>query len=592
MYAPFCDVCHLLLLFPSGTGEKLIHTKTLSLRVSAAAFFESEVIMSLKRVGYRSYSRTKRVSEVPEPTGIPGSKRAGSALFYQLGKTLPIAERAEGIYIYDTTGKRYLDGCSGAFAANIGHGNERVIEEAKAQVDKICFAYRTQFENGPANELADLLARLAPPELNRVFFVNSGSEAVETAIKLARQYWWSRDEKGKNFIVARRPSYHGATLGALSCTDYAPLNIPFQLTQIYVPKVSAPFCYHCPLEKEYPSCGIACAHELSHIIRIHGADNVAAFIAEPIGGASTGAAVPPDEYFPIVEQICHENEVLLIIDDVLAGCGRTGTFFGFDHWDITPDIVAISKGLSGGYTPIGACISCNHIVQSVLDNGGFLHGHTYAGNPLSAAIAKEVLRVIVDEKLVENSREMGTYLHERLWDLKGKYKIIGDVRGRGLLAGIEFVKNRQTRAPFPFHWYVSMEATEIAREHGLLIYPRRSRFGLAGDHVLIAPPLIIDQDGIDECIDLFEKTLVELTELTEKHLVSVVPEPSDGTMPRYEQAKDVPDYAVGHIDHLAAQPDANVTYTMEDVPGDDLDETAAETGYAISNSNNDDTEES
>ena len=538
--------------------------------------------MSLKHVGLRSSPKIKQSPDASEQTGIPGSKRAGSALFYQLGKALPVADHASGIYIYDTDGKRYLDGCSGAFSANIGHGNRRVIEKAKEQLDKICFAYRTQFENAPANALADLLARLAPPELNRVFFVNSGSEAVETALKLARQYWWSRDKKGKNFVIARRPSYHGATLGALSCTDYAPLNIPFQLTQIYVPKVSAPFCYHCPLEKEYPSCNIACAHELSHIIRIHGADNVAAFIAEPIGGASTGAAVPPDEYFPIVEEICHENEVLLIIDDVLAGCGRTGTFFGFDHWDITPDIVAISKGLSGGYTPIGACISCDHIVQSVLDSGGFLHGHTYAGNPLSAAIANEVIKTVIDEALVENSREMGTYLHEQLWGLKNEFPIIGDVRGRGLLAGIEFVKNRKSRAPFPFNWYVSMEATEIAREHGLLIYPRRSRFGLAGDHVLIAPPLVIDKAGIDECVDLFRRTLVELTALTEKHLDAIVPEPSDGTMRRYEQVENVPDYAVGRIDHLAAEPDANVTYTMEEVPSDDLDETKPEVGYAIS----------
>lgn len=540
--------------------------------------------MSLKKVGNRLRIPPDLSSEPPEQKGIPGSKRQGSALFYQLGRPLPMADHGKGIYIYDIEGKRYLDGCSGAFSANIGHGNERIKKKAIDQMEKISFAYRTQFESEPANQLANLLARLSPSELNRVFFVNSGSEAVETSIKLARQYWWSQNKKGKNFIIARRPSYHGATLGALSCTDYAPLNIPFQLTQIYCPKVSAPFCYHCPLEKEYPRCNIACAHELSHIIRIHGADNVAAFIAEPIGGSSTGGAVPPDEYFPIIEEICHENEVLLIIDDVLTGCGRTGTFFGFDHWDITPDIVATSKGLSAGYTPIGACISSDDIVQSVLDNGGFLHGHTYAGNPLSAAITKEVLRVIIDDGLVENARVMGTYLHEKLWQLKRKFSIIGDVRGRGLLAGVEFVKNRQTRSPFPFNWYVSYEATEIARENGLLIYPRRSRFGLAGDHVLIAPPLIIDKAGIDECVDLFEKSLDELTALTEKHLESIIPEPGDGTMPRYEQSEEVDDYAIGLIDDKDVEPAAaNVTYTMEDVPtGDAMDEKKPDDGFAIS----------
>lgn len=537
--------------------------------------------MSLNRVGKQPKEPGRVPNDRPVRAGIPGSGRSESTLFYQQGKVLPVAERAQGIYIYDTDGKAYLDGCSGAFSANIGHGNERVLHAAKAQMEKVCFAYRTQFETEAANGLADLLVRLSPPGLDRVFFVNSGSEAVETAIKLARQYWWSRDKKGKSFIVARRPSYHGATLGALSCTDYAPLNIPFQLTQIYCPKVSHPFCYHCPIEKEYPSCNIACAWELAHIIRVHGADNVAAFIAEPIGGASTGAAVPPDEYFPIIEQICHENEVLLIIDDVLAGCGRTGTFYGYDHWDITPDIVAISKGLSGGYTPIGACISSQHIVQSVLDSGGFLHGHTYAGNPLSAAIAREVLRVIIDEGLVESSRKMGTYLHEKLWELKQKHPIIGDVRGRGLLAGIEFVKNRKTREPFPFNWYVGFEATEIARERGLLIYPRRSRFGLAGDHVLIAPPLIIDEAGIDTCVGLFDQTLDELEQLVQSHLVSTIPEPEDGTMRRYAQSEQVAAYAKGRIDETEAVPDANVTYTM-DTPGDGLDEQKPNEGMAIS----------
>lgn len=198
----------------------------------------------------------------------------------------------------------------------IGHCNKRVLEKMKEQLERITFAYRTQFESEAANELANLLVHLSPEGLDRVFLVNSGSEAVEAAFKLARQYWWSRGKQGKYQIVSRSPSYHGATLGALSATDYAPLNIPFRALQLPFLKVAAPYCYHCPLGREYPHCDIACALELERTILSHGAENIAAFVAEPIGGASTGAAVPPEEYFPLVERICHE--VLLIIDDVLT----------------------------------------------------------------------------------------------------------------------------------------------------------------------------------------------------------------------------------------------------------------------------------
>lgn len=516
--------------------------------------------MSLQKTGRSIRNTEHRVEDL----GIPGSPR--SALFYQDKRKLPTAHHGEGIYIYDTEGRQFLDGCSGAIAANIGHGNKRVIAAATEQLNKIAFAYRTQFETEPANQLADLLVRLSPPELTRVFFVNSGSEAVETAVKLARQFWWARGKTGKHLVISRRPSYHGATLGALSCTDYAPLNIPFRPLHLPFPKISAPFCYHCPLQKEYPSCELACAHELERTIRVIGADNIAAFITEPIGGASTGAAVPPDEWFPIIERICHENEILLIADDVLTGCGRTGTFYGFEHWDVTPDIVAISKGLSGGYTPIGAVLASDEIVQPVLDTGGFMHGHTYAGNPLSAAIALEVVKVIIDERLVENSRETGSYMHERLRELMQEFPVIGDIRGRGLLAGIEFVRDRYKREPFPAKWFVALEATEFARDHGLLIYPRRSLYGLAGDHVLICPPLIIDRAGIDDLIERLTAALRDLTKLLERHLEPEKPGVAFATIDRSQVSDDLPEYALGDLADREPVEDANVTGNYEGSP--------------------------
>ncbi len=495
-----------------------------------------------------------------------------SALFYHEPHPMPMAERGEGIYIFDEQGKRYIDGCSGAIAANIGHGNERIAKVAYEQARRIAFAYRTQFDSRPANDLADLLVRLAPPELNRVFFVNSGSEAVETAIKLARQYWWSVGKAGKNMVIARRPSYHGATLGALAATAYAPLNIPFRMMTPNFPKISAPYCYHCPLHKEYPSCGLACARELERAIRIYGPDNIAAFITEPIGGASTGGAVPPNEWFPMVEEICRENDVLLIVDDVLTGCGRTGAFYGFEHWKVTPDIVAVSKGLSGGYTPIGAAIAKDTIVQPVLDSGGFMHGHTFAGNPLSAAISLEVVRIILEEGLVENSREMGTLLHEGLHELKREYAIIGDVRGRGLLAGVEFVRDRLKREPFPANWNVARSLTEIARNNGLLVYPRRSLYGLSGDHVLLAPPLVINAAQVEELLTLFRRSLDELLKLLDKHYeddtaVAV----ADGTEKRYQQVEELPAYALGDLTGVEEPlAPANLTGRMRESEGDSL----------------------
>lgn len=512
--------------------------------------------MSLSRVG----KQLEGLDEGPDPhPGIPGSR-----LFYQQERQLPTVSHAKGIYLWDTNGKRYLDGCSGAVAANIGHSHPRVLRRAREQLDKVCFAYRTQFESESANELASLLTYLAPRELNRVFFVNSGSEAVETAIKLARQFWWAQGRHGKQLIISRRPSYHGATLGALSCTEYAPLNIPYRPMLLPFPRVAAPYCYHCPLGKEFPGCGIDCAHELQRAIDQFGSDHIAAFICEPIGGASTGAAVPPDEYFPLIERICHENEIVLIVDDVLTGCGRTGTFYGFEHWAITPDIVVVSKGLSGGYTPIGAALATEAIVKPVLDSGGFMHGHTYAGNPLSTAIAAEVVKIVLEEHLVENARDVGTYLHEQLRRLKDDWPIIGDVRGRGLLAGVELVQDRLARDAFPASWYVGLEATELARGHGLLVYPRRSRFGLTGDHLLIAPPLIINRQGIDELLERFTRTLSDLSRMLERYVKEADVAKADGTVERYQQTADAPDYGIASADEIAADPAANATWTMED----------------------------
>jgi len=518
--------------------------------------------MSIKKVGNRTAPAVQGVGShlEGEPGGLPGVGK--DALFYQDTSRLPTVRDGRGVYIYDTDGKEYLDGCSGAVSANLGHGHPRLLKAAVAQLEKIAFAYRTQFVNEPANRLAELLVQLSPPELNRAFFVNSGSEAVESAIKLARQYWRAVGRGAKSLILSRRPSYHGATLGALALTDYAPLNIPFRPMLMQAPKVAAPFCYHCPLQHTYPECEMACVKDTERSIQIYGPENVAALIVEPIGGSTTGAAVPPDEYFPMIERICHENEVLLIVDDVMTGCGRTGTFYGYEHWDITPDIVCTSKGLSGGYTPIGAIIASSTVVDPVLESGGFMHGHTYAANPLSCAIALEAIDVVIDEHLVENARDTGTYMHERLHEMMARYPFVGDVRGRGLLGAIEFVRDRQQREPFPAGWHVALEAKEIARRHGLLLYPRRSIYGLAGDHVLIAPPLVITREEVDDLMDRLDRTLADLLKLLEAHLAEAARDYEHAVQERFHQVETVPDYARGELAGVEAVADANVTAQM------------------------------
>jgi adenosylmethionine-8-amino-7-oxononanoate aminotransferase len=518
--------------------------------------------MSIKKVGNRSAPSFRGVgAHLDTDAGtLPGLEK--TAQFYQDASRLPTVDRGAGVYIYDTDGKEYLDGCSGAVAANLGHAHPRMLAAAVAQLKKIAFAYRTQFTNEPADRLAELLVQLSPPELNRAFFVNSGSEAVESATKLARQYWRAVGKTSKSMVLSRRPSYHGATLGALALTDYAPLNIPFRPMLMQSPKVSAPFCYHCPISHTYPDCEMACVKETERSIHIYGPENVAAIIVEPIGGSTTGAAVPPDEYFPMLERICNENEILLIVDDVMTGCGRTGTFYGYEHWDITPDIVCSSKGLSGGYTPIGAIIASDAIVEPVMEMGGFMHGHTYAANPLSCAIALEAINVVVDEHLVENARDTGTYMHQQLHGLMARYPFVGDVRGRGLLAAMEFVRDRERREPFPALWNVALEAKEIGRRHGLLLYPRRSVYGLAGDHVLIAPPLVITREEVDDLIARLDRTLADLLKLVEEHLIEEARDYQHAVDERYHQVEDLPDYALGELDAVAPVEDANVTGHM------------------------------
>lgn len=439
------------------------------------------------------------------------AKKTESHLFYMARRKLPLIERARGVYMWDHTGKQYIDGCSGAIVCNIGYGNQRVAAAVARQAESTFFAYRLHFENRPALALAEKLVSLAAPHLNQVYFVSGGSEAVESAMKLCRQYHFNRGEGSRGIFISRAPAYHGCTLGALALTTYAPLEIPFRPLIKAYPKIPAPYCYRCAFGLSYPACGVACARHLETVVCEHGPENVAGFVAEPIGGASTGAVVPPEEYFGIVRQICSRYGIMLILDEVMTAFGRTGRLFGYEHWGVEADIIALSKGMAAGYFPLGAIMTREAVVREVVERTGFGHGFTYAGNPMACAVGLEVLSIIVEEDLPARAAATGADLKQGLEELAGEFPIIGDVRGRGLLLAIELVEDRGTRRPFAAELNAAQRLADIAYEEGLIVYPRRPINGLSGDHVLVAPPLIIAPDEVAELLGRLARALARLT---------------------------------------------------------------------------------
>jgi len=435
------------------------------------------------------------------------NERPASHLFYQSRLRRPLVDRAEGIYIWDQDGRRVIDGSSGAMVVNIGHGNRNVLDAMKEQMDRVTFAYRLHFENEPAEDLARMAAERMPEGLDKIFFVSGGSEAVESCIKLARQ-WAVATGQGKRWkVISRFPSYHGGTLGALAVTGYAALSEPFAPIMREMPKVPAPTAY---LDRDNLSMeqrGQKYADMLEEKIQEEGPESVLAFIMEPIGGASTGALVAPDSYYPRIREICDRYGILLIHDEVMSGAGRTGKFLGGDHWNCKPDLIALSKGFASGYCPLGAMAAPARIVQPVLDAGGFLHGFTYAGNPLACAAGKAVLQEIDRLDLVGNAARMGDALKGELEELAKRFPFIGNVRGKGLLLAAEFVSDPETMKPLPKELNAHQRMVDLAYERGLIIYSRRTRGGVEGDHFLVCPPMIVSREQVGEITAILGDTL-------------------------------------------------------------------------------------
>lgn len=438
-----------------------------------------------------------------------------SHLFYLSTSARPMLDRAEGIYMWDTAGRRFIDGSSGAMVSNIGHSNPRVLAAMKAQMDRATFGYRLHFETEPGERLAEKVASLCPAGMEKVFFVSGGSEAVESAVKLARQYAVVTGQGARWKVISRFPSYHGSTLGALSLTGYDPLTDPFRPLMVEMPKIPAPRAYLDGLDMDDPATGEHYAAMLEAKILAEGPDTVLAFIQEPVGGASTGALVPPAGYMQAVRRICDRYGILLIHDEVMSGGGRVGAFLGSDLWGVVPDILAISKGFGAGYAPLGAMVAQERIVDAVQGAGGFLHGHTYAGNPLACSAGLAVLEEIERQDMMANCRHVGTLLKARLEALMQRFGFIGDVRGKGLLLAFELVADRQTMAPLPPDLRAFDTLVELAYEEQLIIYSRRTRGGRSGDHFLLCPPMITTEPQVDE---IMEKLTRALTRFADAHV--------------------------------------------------------------------------
>lgn len=432
--------------------------------------------------------------------------RKPSHLFYQTRQRRPLIDRAEGVYIWDLHGKRYIDGSSGAMVNNIGHSNPRVLAAMREQMAKATFAYRLHFENEAAEDLAREVSALMPAGRDRVFFVSGGSEAVESCMKLARSWAVATGRTERYKIISRFPSYHGSTMGALAVTGTTPFTAPYAPMIVEMPKVPAPTCYLDTDELSMEERGLRYAELLRDEILRQGPETVLAFLVEPIGGASTGALVAPDSYYARVREICEEFGILLVLDEVMTGAGRTGRFLAAEHWGLEADIMSLSKGFAAGYAPLGAMVADRRIVEPVLDAGGFPHGYTYAGNPLAASAGRAVLREILEQDLVANAEAMGAVLKKRLEGLMSRFPFVGDVRGKGLLLAFELM-DRHSKQPLDPALNAHSRLVELAYERGLIIYSRRTRGGSLGDHFMVCPPLIVTEAQIDEIMSILSDSL-------------------------------------------------------------------------------------
>lgn len=429
----------------------------------------------------------------------------------------PKIDKGEGIYLIGADGKRYIDGCSGSSVVNIGHGNKEIAEYAKEQIEKVAFTHLSRWTTDTIEQCAEKVASWTPGDLNKIYFVSDGSDTTETALKMARQYFYERDKgnTSKWKVITKWNSFHGNSFGALAMTGIVGRRKPYDPMLIQFPKI--PQFYHyrnpwgCETEEQ---TAIKAAQSLENEILINGPQNICAFISEVVVGSAAPGVNPHPIYFKMVREICDKYDILFILDEVMSGFGRTGTKFAIDQYDVVPDIICCAKGMGAGYTPIGATVATEEIFNTIMveGSGEFVHGHTYASNPLSCGIALKVMEIMERDNILENSKIQGEYFTKRLEEMS-KYPIVGDIRGRGLMHGIEFVKDKNTKEAFEVSLKVKGKITVNCLEEGLVLYPGGGTAdGSKGDHVLLTPPLTITKEQIDDYMDMLHRGIEKTCE--------------------------------------------------------------------------------
>ncbi len=434
-----------------------------------------------------------------------------------IGRELPVAVRAEGCTIWDSAGRAYLDAAGGAIVVNVGHGRQSIVDAMERQARAFTYVHGTTFTNQPLEAYARAVGRYLPVDDPAIYPVSGGSEAIESCLKLVRSYHLARREPDRTVVIARWGSYHGNTLGALDLSGREPLRHPYEPWLGRFRHVSAAYPYRGG-EPAAHALGDTAAliAELEAVTAEVGPGRVAAFVAEPIVGATLGAVSPPDDYWPAVADLCRRHGILLVADEVMTGFGRTGRWFGMDHWGIRADVMAAAKGAAGGYFPLGLAVASGNVYQTITESGGFVHGFTYSHSPVGAAVALEVLRILETENLVEASAVRGEKLRELVSDRLGGHPNVGDVRGRGLLVGVELVADRATRRPFPRSARLIEGVMKHARAAGLLLYHGTGNAdGTNGDTVLLGPPFVVTNDELKSIAenlgDAVEKAAAEVS---------------------------------------------------------------------------------
>lgn len=424
------------------------------------------------------------------------------------GRSFKVMVKGEGVYLYDQEGNKYIDGTSGIAVCSLGHGVKRVVDAVAQQLQTLAFTTTVLFESETAIRLADAIRDFTPADLNYSYFVSGGSEGNETAIKLARQYWMAVGRPSKYMVISRWQSYHGNTMGALAVSGLTSRRRPYTPLLKEFAHIAPPYCYRCPFGRDPDSCGLMCAHDLERVLRQVGPENVSAFIAEPIVGAAGGAITPPPGYYQVIREICDRYDILFIDDEVICGFARTGKKFGIEHWNVIPDMMVTAKGLGGGYAPLGAVIVRSKVYDAFHNRKlPFVHGYTFSGNPGSCSAGIEIIKILEEQNLVQQSADRGELLFSLLRS-KIKHEIVGEIRGKGLLAGVEFVKDRDSKKPFAPDVKIGQRVFQKCLERGLVVYPCFGHdSGDAGDSILICPPYVVTEQHVWDIVAAFRDAL-------------------------------------------------------------------------------------